>query len=110
MTLPALVLAGRHGSRHSTKMKPALSVFDALAEALRMGGLTPLGREALTWIAEFIDAEAPLLGVYDAAPTAQRFRAATTAARSVDAHALSLQLTRASCTYQRPALRLYPSP
>ena len=52
----------RHGSRHSTKLKAPLHLYDALAEALRMGKLKPRGVTLLQSIARFTEAEGTKLG------------------------------------------------
>lgn len=57
---------GRHGSRHSTKLKAALHLYDALAEALRLGKLKPRGVVLLQSVARFAEAERDRLGAcYD---------------------------------------------
>ena len=53
---------GRHGSRHSTKLKAPLHLYDTLADALRLGKLKPRGVMLLQWIARFSEAEGDKLG------------------------------------------------
>lgn len=55
---------GRHGSRHSTKLKASLHLYDALAEALRLGKLKPRGVVLLQWIARFAEHERDQLGEF----------------------------------------------
>jgi len=56
----------RHGSRHSTKLKHALTLYNALAEGLRAGALTETGMKALSWAGRYLDAEAHHLGLLTA--------------------------------------------
>lgn len=53
---------GRHGSRHSTKLKSSLHLYDALTEALRLGHLKPRGVVLLQSVARFVEGERDRLG------------------------------------------------
>ena len=54
--------AGRHGSRHATKLKAPRRFASALKDALALGKATPLGARAAQWAADYIAEEEGQLG------------------------------------------------